>query len=285
MSIDVFRKLMGVTDDKYKVFKDFKKRILDKSINEINKLSDINISAELKRECNRQIIALKFVLSDNKNFNSVALKQTCEDQKGKNVLNIKPCNFSLHQLLKEQFFLSDQQIANLCCKYDEAYLLSKIDLVQASPSYKNKKIDNLAAYFLSAVKENFQHSTNMLSIQRSKTKNDELAKAQLKKEEESRLMELKLRYENYCNNKLDDVLKNMNADMLSQIKNEFEADLLKFPNFGSKKAIKYFKESGFSNTLVKAFFKQFLDNNHPNFSKEICAFKQFTENNLYLSHE
>src|SRR5579862_1161371 len=48
--LDLFKKLMGVPPGMYDIFRDFKRRVLDKAINEVNTYSDLVIEAELVKE-------------------------------------------------------------------------------------------------------------------------------------------------------------------------------------------------------------------------------------------
>jgi plasmid replication initiation protein len=53
MTLDIFRKLMGVEEGKYKNFADLKKRVIDPSIEEISEKTDIFIDYELFKEGRR----------------------------------------------------------------------------------------------------------------------------------------------------------------------------------------------------------------------------------------
>lgn len=48
--IDLFRKIMGLKDGQYKIFTMLKKRVLDKSVAEINEKTDKELTYELERE-------------------------------------------------------------------------------------------------------------------------------------------------------------------------------------------------------------------------------------------
>ncbi len=53
LDIPMFRKLMGVEENKYKNFADFKKRVIDPSVEEVNQKTDMAISYELFKEGRR----------------------------------------------------------------------------------------------------------------------------------------------------------------------------------------------------------------------------------------
>src|SRR3990167_11237503 len=61
--IALFKKLMGVPDCKYDIFRDFKRRVLDKSVDEVNTYSDLTIVPELIRE-GRKVVKIRFHLKE-----------------------------------------------------------------------------------------------------------------------------------------------------------------------------------------------------------------------------
>src|SRR5580658_1483281 len=61
--IDLFKKLMGVPLGKYDVFRDFKRRVLDKAIEEVNTYSDLIIESEFVRE-GRKVVKVRFKLKE-----------------------------------------------------------------------------------------------------------------------------------------------------------------------------------------------------------------------------
>lgn len=68
-----FREQLGVEDFQYSVIKDFKKRVLDKAIKEINTHSDLTVSYEQER--GREIVGFRFKIIENKTENT-AFKMT-----------------------------------------------------------------------------------------------------------------------------------------------------------------------------------------------------------------
>ena len=59
----VFRRLMGVEDGKYNIFRDFNRRVLNPAITEINTCSDIRVTPELSRT-GRVVKAIKFRIEE-----------------------------------------------------------------------------------------------------------------------------------------------------------------------------------------------------------------------------
>tara|TARA_R110002110_G_scaffold209215_1_gene421595 strand:+ start:3669 stop:4568 length:900 start_codon:yes stop_codon:yes gene_type:complete len=63
--IDTFRKIMGVKDGQYKVFRDFNNRVLKPAINQINELTDINVEP-VKKRVKRRVVEIKFIVTPKK---------------------------------------------------------------------------------------------------------------------------------------------------------------------------------------------------------------------------
>lgn len=142
-----FRKLMGVDDEKYKIFRDFKSRVLDKSVEEVNKYSTLIVEPVL-RKVNRQVVAIQFLIHKNK---GIELK--CIDD--------KLAHNSLPIILKKDYGLSQKQIGDLVAVYEEDYIHEKIKLVESSPSFTSGKIKNLGKYLLCALNDDYQPTKNV----------------------------------------------------------------------------------------------------------------------------
>lgn len=162
ISILLFRKLMGVPEEKYLIFRDFKRRVLDKAIEEVNALSDIRIEPEIHRK-GRAVMSLRFVirprdkkqvLGKHKNWNDTTVVSTSD----------KPSN--IKNVLVEEFKFSDTEISHLREVYGDDYLVAKIDLVFKAQTYKHGKIKNIRRY-LEAVLEADQVSYHPVRKQRN----------------------------------------------------------------------------------------------------------------------
>ncbi|MEL6944697.1 MAG: replication initiation protein [Bacteroidota bacterium] len=62
VEIEVLRKLMGVKEGQYVVFTMFKKRVLDRAVEEINEKTDVTIQYKLER-IGRKVVAVIFSVS------------------------------------------------------------------------------------------------------------------------------------------------------------------------------------------------------------------------------
>jgi len=136
-----FRKLMGVADNQYKIFRDFKTRVLDKAIEEVNQYAAFIISPQLQKQ-NRRVTSIQFVI---KKPEVVTMTEA-----------VTSVAEPLSKRLTSQFGFSLKQAQDALLKYDEAYILEKINVVQNAASFKNGRVKNVARYLLSALRDDYQ---------------------------------------------------------------------------------------------------------------------------------
>ena len=153
-SLAKFRKLMGVEGGKYKIFRDFKTRVLDKAVEEVNKFSSLVITPQLRKQ-NRQVTSIQFLI---KKSNVISINIPAEG-----VLDAD----GLADILKLRFGFSAKQIIDTVNQYDEKYIREKIDLVQSSPSFQTGKVKNVARYLISALRDDYQPTKKSTQINRS----------------------------------------------------------------------------------------------------------------------
>lgn len=137
-----FRKLMGVLDEKYPLFKDFKKRVLNMALAEMNAYSPMKVEVEIKREQQKVTdLRFKLLLRPKAPTAKVALLQS---------------PVTLANTLQDVFGLTDETCALLMQKYDLAYIQEKVSVIQGSDNFKAGKIRGLGGYLLAALKKDYQ---------------------------------------------------------------------------------------------------------------------------------
>src|SRR3990167_10591113 len=98
--IAIFRKLMGVEDGKYGIFRDFNRRVLNPAISEINTCSDIRVTPEITR-AGRSVKSIKFRLEER------AIKKRLgfpnEDKIEAFAINTKHPDQDIYQNLKKEY--------------------------------------------------------------------------------------------------------------------------------------------------------------------------------------
>ena len=240
-----FRKLMGIEDGKYKIFRDFKNRVLDKAIEEVNKYSPININPRYRKD-GRQVISIQFVI-----------KQAVEVSE---VIKNHPKSNNLSEILKVQFGLSKKQLEDVLSNYESQYILEKISIIQSSSSYKLGKIANLAKYLLSALQEDYQpvKSSNVTQLFDNKI-------TKFKKVEQNRIDE----YHRYLNKKIIESFNLIPHEDQTNILSEFK----KYLGKGIYHDI--YLRDGLSNILIQDQLCAFIKQKNPEMVNSIPSYSQF----------
>ena len=179
-NITLFRQLMGIPDGKYDIFRDFKRRVLDKAVEEVNTYSDLVIEPELMRE-GRRVAKIRFRIKER----SKKLRLGVPIIKSQEKIEDKVSNIRLK--LVNEYGLSEEQTRQLLSEYELEFLIEKIYVVESSANYQQGKVHNLAGYLISALKHDYQ-------LPRANLDNHTFIK-QLKEREETELDELKRQIE------------------------------------------------------------------------------------------
>lgn len=137
LAIDVFRKLMGVAPDKYPFFRDFKRRIIDRAVDEVNTHSDLLVTPEMKK-VNRKIISIRFRIQHK--------------SKSQHIDNTS----SILDLLINDWEISPDKSEAVIKKYGENYIYSQIEDVVKSNNYINNNIRCKSAYLLQILSTNYK---------------------------------------------------------------------------------------------------------------------------------
>src|SRR3990167_379510 len=137
--IAIFRKLMGVEDGKYCIFRDFNRRVLNPAISEINTCSDIRVTPEITR-AGRSVKSIKFRLEER------AIKKRLgfpnEDKIEAFAINTKHPDQDIYQNLKKE--------------YGSDRVKKAIQYVESRPAYKNGEINNVLGYVTSALVNGYE---------------------------------------------------------------------------------------------------------------------------------
>ena len=250
--ISQFRKLMGVEDGKYTIFRDFKRRVLDKAIEEVNKYSSLAVVPKLQKQ-GRQVVAIQFVIKHGK---EVSQSQASA-----------PDSLPLSQQLKEHFSFSKHQIEDTMTNYDEKYILEKISIVESSASYAKGAINNVAKYLLSALEEDYQPVKSSKEAIRTK-KADSGQKTQqttAKKRDEKQLAE----YRRYQEKQIVERFQQQSNAIKKKTLKEFEQHL------GKSLYLDIYLRDGLANVLVLDQLCEFIRVHQPKLTQNLMTFVEF----------
>lgn len=244
LDMDTFRKLMGVPAGMYDVFRDFKRRVVDKAVEEVNTYSDLFISLELQKE-GRKTTKIRFKLKERAKKSRLAHPAN---------LNALP-ETGLAEKLKQRYALSEEQIATLLKAYEPAYLEEKIQLVESSKPYQEGRIQNRAGYLLSAIKQNYQQAT----ATQHEVVDLEQAKLELELNQLTRQIEMiRNDYHDYREKTVNKMIEQLPADKKEELMNNF--DIFAEQTINSVLRLqrgKYTKETVYDSPQVQALLRQF----------------------------
>lgn len=244
--MELFKKLMGVPAGKYDVFRDFKKRVLDKAIDEVNMYSDLIITSEFQKE-RRTVKKVRFTLKDRAKKMRLGNPQAQLKKVDSNQAELKT-------LLLEGFALSAEQVEQLLTEYQPEFVLEKITFIKDSKAYKEGKIDNLAGYLLSALKNNYQTK---------KAKASTIVSLQARQEEEvqdwvKQIEQLRQQYMLQRENTIQQAINNMTPEAKHQFMTAFFVENEKAINTVLKlQHTKYTPVTILDSPQVKALLRQF----------------------------
>lgn len=210
--MELFKKLMGVPAGKYDVFRDFKRRVLDKAIEEVNTYSDLVIEAEQLRE-GRKVVKVRFKLKERAKKTRLGGNNKGKlEQLGDSSLD------ALKNKLFEVFCLSEEQIEQLLSEQEVSFIEEKLAVIENSKPFLEGKVQNPAGYLLSAIKNNYQPAkarvNQIVDIQDARL---EIEMAELKRCVE----EIRLAYANYREKNIHDVIATMPDGQRQQFLQQF----------------------------------------------------------------
>lgn len=245
--MELFKKLMGVPTGKYGIFRDFKRRVLDKAIEEVNSYSDLVIESEFIRE-RRKVCKVRFKLKERAKKTRLGAKKQA----------MLAENNSLEKLkikLGEAFSLSQEQIKKLLSEHDVQYLENKIHIIEETKSFQEGKIKNLSAYFLSAVKNDYQPAKS----KRNQVINMQDAKQELELTDVKRQVEkVRKEYSIYREKIIHDAIEALNQEEKNSLMNNF-ADFAEpvIKTILQLQRKKYNRENIYDSPQIKALLRQY----------------------------
>lgn len=249
----VFRKLMGVEENKYIIFRDFKRRVLDKAITEVNSYAPINIAANI-RKSNRQVSSIRFLIKRNT----------------EKIKNINHDSVDLLTYLMSQFGCSTELAMKIINKHDSKYVKEKITLIESSKSYQRGNIANMAMYLLDALEKDYKPAKP--GLKRLGYKQTEIISQQDKISQQA-LADQSLEYERFFNKDILEKFYMLDEDEKIKLLAQFENYL------GKGGFLDAFRREGLANFVISDKFCLFLSE-----TSSLCAsvvtFEEFLNLNI-----
>jgi len=175
-SVKELRELLGIPEDKYSTYGNFKNRILKHSIELINKNTDILVTLD-EIKTGRKITDVKFKIKSRKIDREPIAKKIVS-----NTLSNAE-NSELVARLKT-YGISKKDALKVVVDYDESYIVENLD--EIDKRRKTQDIQNLGAYTLAAIKDDYAEGTRAEKQKKieQKERKKQLENAQYEKEEQ-----------------------------------------------------------------------------------------------------
>jgi plasmid replication initiation protein len=246
-----YRKLMGIEEGKYELFRDLNKRVIQASVLEVNKYSPISITPEFKKH-GRAVVSIRFLIR----------KQIQNEIQAKEKESLK----TLKDQLVLDFGCSETQVNNFIDLYGEKYLQDKIALIESSSSYLNGKIANLSKYLEKALRENYQpQKSSKEHIQIIKRDKENEIKSRQDREDKMN------KYRIFQNREFPNVFRNLPTKERLTVEKNFHQFI--------KPTLYYnlYLKDGIENPLISDRFGDFIREVHPKIASMILSFEEFCE--------
>jgi hypothetical protein len=257
LSISLFRSLMGVTEDKYTSFKEFKRNVINVAVKEVNQKADIAIEPRF-RKTGRNITAVQFLLSENENYRPTFKKTRPLPVPTSDVRQAS----TLIERLVSDFQLSEKQAKEIVASYASDYVIEKLNLVKAK-----KNIDHPGAYLLSALKKDYKGREAKLPIVSIKpVENSYLRESR----EASEIVSLKNKYMSYK-------LMEYTGFIQQQAKTIQAAIHAKFEQYLQPKGevFSFYKKKGLSSPFVMTAFMGFIEEHYSHLIGDYMTFDDY----------
>ena len=246
--MELLKKLMGINPGTYDVFRDFKRRVLDKAIDEVNMYSDLLVEAEFVRE-GRRVVRVRFKLKDR------AKRMRLGHSTKKSAKGAVDELGDLKTILLEKFDLSAIQLKQVLAQYEIKFIRDKIQLIETSRPFQQGKVKNIAAYLMSALKQDYQKS----KPKKSEVINMNDIKMEIEMADIKRHMEdMRLAYQHYREEEIYEALAALTPDQKQILMEDFSAFVEPAVNTILKlQPRKYNRENVYESPQIKALLRRF----------------------------
>ena len=212
-NLDEIKNTIGVQGDKYKLYGDFKRKILNKALSELKGRTDIVFTYKEKKQA-QKVIGIYFFIKTR------IREKEVEPEFDLEMAAIK--NIELYTRLQEYFRLSPAQAKEVLAKYSETNIFENLKYVEYK--YKQGQIKDIGAYTLKVIRENIQNQMTLFDVEKE-------AAAEKKRQEEAqnrRAERLKEDYHTFYRDEIENArrslseakLKAMEEDAKRQIEQE-----------------------------------------------------------------
>lgn len=266
-SLDDFRKLMGVKEGEYIIFRDFKRRVLDKAIEEVNALSDILVVPDIKR-VGRKVSEIRFLIQQRPK----KIRLGIDTIKIKNENENSEQQILIHRMVND-FGLFRNTAETLVNEFTPEYIEEKMTLVLTSSAYAKGEVKGLAGYLLKAIKENYVKPISSTELRAQQLK-EQLLEEQKQREHLAYKRKLEEEYHKYQEKNFYEFVNHLNTEILEEILNEWWQYCSIHFALNYKRLKEAYDAKRFESKVFRGHFKSFIQKCHLGLYKEL-SFDEF----------
>ena len=174
--------------------------------------------------------------------------------------------------------MSAEQVRQVLREYGSDFINEKMTIIESSKNYQRGNVHNVAAYFMSALKNNYQLATGSASVRNQKKQQEKQQKDELV-ELKKLLEQAREKYLAYKESIIDQAIKSL-SDLQKQ---KFFGRFYEFANDSILMILKlqrkkYTRETVVESPQIKAMLRQFALSELPYLREEVSSIENFIEN-------
>jgi plasmid replication initiation protein len=253
--VEELKQYLGIEKNKaYKKYNNLKRKVILTAYEELKEKADIYFEFEEKKK-GRKIEEIVFYIRKNPNFREekIEIKENIKPEikviEEKPILKVQ--NEELLNKIKEYTNLTDDKLKRIFNSYEEKYIEEVFNLTLKK--YEEGKIDNLTAFFLAGLKENYlKPSPYEEKKQKEQQEKEEQEKLRDKLEEE--LKALNKAYWDALRVEVLTKFQILEKEERAQLKNSFIAEVIR----ENKLITEEFLRKGFDSLIIQNLFVKYL---------------------------
>lgn len=234
-SIQDIRDMLGIKQDEYKRYYDFKKKVLLIARGNINNNTDIKIAFRELRN-GKTVEALEFIIMTN--IKTVSEVETPADY----MSNLSIEDRMIYNRLVSYYNLSHAQAIEVMA-FPREYLIEQLNHIKED--YEKKDIKNKGAYAYKALVEVFQYQKSLFDVEKEEKENKKATE-----EKETKIAEE--RFYEELKQKTIRIEESLSDDKRKELLSEFEREMIKSHN------IVKWKKFGLKDEIMEALWHRYL---------------------------
>lgn len=206
--LEELKKIIGVVPPKYKLYGDFKRKVLINSQEQFQKLTDIVFDFKEKKQ-GKKVSGITFLVRPNKSVLNQEQPFVEDPDKDREV----------YDKLVNYFCLSPQKAKEIIKNNNPDQIRENLQYVETE--YRKGKIENIGPYTIKAIKENYRLQKSLFETEKQEAEESKKAEERRKHQEE----ENQIKYSNYWNAEVEKQKEELTPEELVEIKSAAESQV------------------------------------------------------------